>query len=146
MARLRVSVDLDAPPRRVWDAIADISSHPIWMDDAVAVRFTSSRQRGVGTTFDCDTRIGPFSLVDSMEVVEWRPRRSLGIRHVGLVSGTGRFTLRRRLRGGTRFVWSERLRFPWWMAGPLGGLAARPVLRRVWRRDLRNLKALVDGR
>lgn len=144
MARLRVSVDFDSPPRKVWQHLEDISSHVQWMDDAVAIRFTSSKRKGVGTAFDCDTRVGPFSLVDRMEIVEWKPGRAMAIRHVGLVTGTGRFTLRRRRRG-TRFTWTERLRFPWWMGGPLGALVAGPVLRHIWRRDLRNLKAIVDS-
>jgi len=144
VARLRVAVDFEAPPRRVWAALEDIGSHVNWMDDAVAIRFTSARRRGVGTTFECDTKVGPFSLVDHMEVVEWKPAKAMAIRHVGLVTGTGRFTLRRR-RGGTRFVWSERLRFPWWMGGPVGAQVAKPLLRRIWRRDLANLRAIVDG-
>lgn len=150
MTKLRVSIDFEASPRTVWAVLEDIGSHVEWMDDAVAIRFTSSRRKGIGTTFECDTKVGPFSLVDHMEVVEWRPGREMGIRHVGLVTGTGTFRLAKRrigrARGGTRFTWSERLRFPWWMGGPVGAQAAKPILRRIWRRDLRNLKALVDGR
>jgi hypothetical protein len=129
----------------VWRAIEDIGSHVEWMEDAVAIRFTSSRRSGVGTTFDCDTRVGPFSLVDRMSVTEWRPGRSMGIEHVGLVAGTGRFTLRRGRGGSTRFTWTERLSFPWWMGGPVGSAAAAPVLRWVWRRNLANLKRRVEG-
>jgi hypothetical protein len=69
----------------------------------------------------------------------------MGVRHVGTVSGRGTFTLRR-LRGGrTRSTWKERLRFPWWMGGPLAGPVGGTVLRRVWRRNLRNLKRLVEA-
>jgi hypothetical protein len=99
----------------------------------------------VGAAFDCDTRIGPFRLTDRMEVTEWRPRRSMGIRHVGLVTGSGRFTLRRRRRGRTRFSWEERLRFPWWMGGPVGGVVGGQVLRLVWKRNLRNLKRRLEA-
>jgi hypothetical protein len=70
----------------------------------------------------------------------------MGITHVGLVTGTGRFTLRRSARGGgTRFTWSEQLRFPWWMGGPVGAAVAAPVLRRMWRKNLANLKRRVEG-
>ena len=31
--------------------------------------------------------------------------------------GRGRFTLRRRPHGRTRFTWTEQLTFPWWMGG-----------------------------
>ena len=47
-----------------------------------------------------------------MEITEWRPGRAMGVRHVGLVTGTGRFTLRKARGGRTRFTWTERLRFP----------------------------------
>jgi hypothetical protein len=144
MARIRVATTIDAPPKSVWASIRDIASHVGWMDDAVAIRFTSDSQDGVGTTFECDTRVGPFRLTDLMEVTEWDERRRMGIRHVGLVTGSGRFTLRKARGGRTRFTWDERLRFPWWMGGPLGGTLGAPVLKRIWRRNLRNLKRQVE--
>jgi len=145
MTRVRVAVDIAASPRRVWKSIEDVASHVEWMEDAVAIRFHSAQRKGVGTAFDCDTRIGPIRLVDRMEVTEWEPNRAMGIRHVGLVTGTGRLQLRRRLRGGTRFSWDERLQFPWWMGGPVGGVVGRQVLQWVWRRNVRNLKRRVEA-
>jgi len=146
MARIRVATTIDAPPKSVWASIRDIATHVGWMEDAVAIRFTSDARDGVGTTFECDTRVGPFRLTDLMEVTEWDERRRMGIRHVGLVTGTGRFTLRKARGGRTRFTWEERLRFPWWMGGPLGGTLGAPVLKRIWRRNLRNLKHQVESR
>ncbi len=145
MTRIRVSVVIHAPPRRVWSAVEDIGSHVEWMQDAAAIRFTSSRRSGVGTTFECLTRVGPFRLTDEMVVTEWKPRRAMGIRHTGLVTGTGRFTLRRQLGSGTRFAWDERLVFPWWMGGPLGGAVGSLVLRRIWKHNLANLRRRVEA-
>lgn len=140
MAKVRVSTVLDAPPDVVWADVEDIATHHEWMADAVAIRFLGEQRRGVGTRFECDTKVGPFRLTDVMEVTEWAPGRAMGVTHVGLVTGTGRFTLRR-LRGGrTRFQWKERLRFPWWLGGPVGALAAKPVLTWVWRRSMRDLQ------
>jgi hypothetical protein len=117
------------------------------MHDAAAIRFTSSKRRGVGTAFDCDTRVGPIRLTDRMEITEWEPARVMGIRHVGIVTGTGRFTMRpRRFRGGgTKFVWDERLVFPWWLGGSIGSAVGAQVLRLIWRRNLRNLKRRVEA-
>lgn len=144
--RVRVHAKIDAPPQRVWAWLGDISSHPRWMSDAVAVRFTSPSTRGVGTTFECETRVGPFRLTDTMEVTEWKEGRVLAVRHTGAVSGTGRFVVRRRWRGGTSLTWHERLAFPWWMGGPFAAVVAAPVLRRIWRRDLAALKRLAEHR
>ena len=146
MARIRVATTIDAPPKSVWASIRDIASHVGWMEDAVAIRFTSDARDKVGTTFECDTRVGPFRLTDLMEVTEWDERKRMGIRHVGLVTGTGRFTLRKARGNRTRFTWDERLRFPWWMGGPLGGTLAAPLLKRIWRRNLRNLKRQVESK
>ncbi len=135
--RIRVSVLLQAPPEAVWDDVRDLSSHVEWMADAESVTFLSDRREGVGTTFDCRTRVGPIRLTDRMEITEWEPERAMGVRHTGLVTGSGRFTLRRRLGGRTRFTWREQLDVPWWLGGPL----ATPVLFLIWRRNLRRLRA-----
>ena len=66
-----VAVDIDLPPEQVWDYVKDISSHTEWMRDATAIRITSDSAIGAGTTFECDTKIGPFKLVDKMEITEW---------------------------------------------------------------------------
>jgi polyketide cyclase/dehydrase/lipid transport protein len=142
--RIRVGITIDAPPGEVWRTLEPIERHVDWMADAVSITFPGRQTRGVGTAFDCLTKVGPFRLVDRMVVTEWTPAKTMGIEHRGIVSGRGRFTLRRRPRGRTRFVWSEQLRFPWWMAGPVGALAAWPVLRALWRRNLRQLKHVVE--
>jgi Polyketide cyclase / dehydrase and lipid transport len=142
MARIRVSTTLPAPPSAVWASVSDLASHVDWMADAESIRFTTRRRSGVGTAMEVATRVGPFRLTDLMEVTEWRPGRAIGVRHDGLVGGTGRFTLGRRwLRpGSTRFTWEERLEFPPWLGGPLGAAVAAPVLRWVWTRNLRRLR------
>jgi uncharacterized protein YndB with AHSA1/START domain len=143
MAKIRVRTTLAAPPDRVWVALSDLASHVEWMHDAVAIRFLTDRTFGVGTTFECDTKVGPLRLTDVMEITEWAPGKAMGVRHVGLVTGTGRFTLAKAKGGRTRFTWTEKLTFPWWMAGPAGAWVAKPVLRRVWKRNLRSLATQV---
>ena len=143
---ISVGVTVDAPPDVVWDAIEAIERHVEWMADAESITFTSATTRGTGTEFDCLTRVGPLRTVDHMVVTEWEPGRAMGIRHAGLVRGEGRFTLVDRPGGRTRFTWTEELLFPARMGGALGGAAAKPVLRAVWRRNLRRLQAIVEDR
>ena len=121
-----------------------VEDHVDWMHDAVAIRFTSPTTSGVGTTFDCDTKVGPFRLTDRMEITEWVDARTMGVRHVGVVTGTGAFTLEPLGTDRTRFTWSERLVFPWWMGGPIGAWFGGFVLRLVWKRNLRELRAIVE--
>jgi uncharacterized protein YndB with AHSA1/START domain len=146
MPTIRVSTVIDAPPARVWSVVRDIADHVSWMEDAVAIRFTSPSREGAGTTYECDTAVGPFRLTDVMEITEWKARKAMGVRHVGVVTGWGVFTLTRVRGRRTRFTWKERLRFPWWMGGPVGALVGgQLVMRRIWHKNLANLKARVEG-
>ena len=89
----------------------------------------------------------PDPLTDQMEITEWDPGRAMGVRHTGVVTGTGRFTARRRSTStaapGSRG--REDLRFPWYLGGPIAGDDRRQwVLRRIWQRNLRALERLVE--
>lgn len=145
MPRVRVSRVLAARPDAVWARLADIADHVTWMADAAAIRFTGERREGVGTTFECDTRVGPLTTVDRMEVTEWRPGEAMGVRHDGVVSGSGRFALAAVSGGRTRLTWDEALAFPWWFGGAIGSRVARPVLRRLWAGNLRRFARQVEA-
>lgn len=146
MTAIRVSITIDATPAEVWSVVEHVADHVDWMHDAVAIRFTTDRTSGVGTAFDCDTKVGPIRLTDRMEITEWEPERSMGVRHVGLVTGVGAFSLAPLDGGRTAFSWAEELHFPWWMGGRLGGAVGAPILRRIWRRNLRELRTIVEAR
>lgn len=132
--RRRIRADVET----VWDALADIAAHVEWMADARSIRFTSATTEGVGTTFECDTKVGPLRLTDRMEVTEWTPERAMAVRHVGVVTGEGRFTLTRRGED-TDLDWTETLDFPWWIPSPPAAL----VLHAIWRWNLRRFEATI---
>lgn len=144
MARVRVSVVIDAPPSQVWEEVRHVERHVEWMTDAEAIEFRSSQREGVGTSFDCTTKVGPIRLVDRMEITSWRAGKQMGVIHQGLVTGKGRFTLSKARGGRTRFTWDERLKFPWWMGGPVGGVFGGFIMRRIWKHNLRTLKGRVE--
>jgi hypothetical protein len=81
-----------------------------------------------------------------MEITDWQPAHLMGVRHDGLVTGTGQFELTPLDEGRrTRFTWREELRFPWWLGGPLAGrLGGTAVLRRVWQSNLEHLERIVE--
>lgn len=142
---IRVSTVVPAPPAAVWEDLRHIGRHVEWMGDADSIRFLTDATEGVGVLFECVTRLGPVRLIDRMEVTAWRHAQTMGIRHRGVVTGVGEFRLAPRPAAGgevhTQFEWSEWLKFPWWMGGPVGAVAARPVLRAVWKRSLRRFAA-----
>jgi len=142
--RIAVATDIDAPPATVWAVLEPVESHVEWMADAVRITLRTPQHRGIGTEFECLTRVGPLSTTDVMTVTEWEPESVMGIEHRGVVVGRGRFTLRPLAVARTRFRWEEELHFPLWMGGALGETAAKPVLTRIWRGNLARLRALVE--
>ena len=143
---LHLCTTIGAPVEAVWRTVEDIETHTEWMADAERITFHGEQRAGVGTEFDCLTRVGPVATVDHMRVTEWEPGSVLGIEHRGLVSGRGRFRLRTVGAALTEFCWTEDLRFPARLGGPLGARAARPVLQRLWRKNLERLRALAEAR
>ncbi len=138
MARIRVEQPIAASPDEVWDDVADVSSHAEWMADAEKITFLSDQRSGAGTRMEVLTRVGPFSLTDVMEFTAWEPPVRMAVRHQGLVTGEGAFHLSASPYG-TLFVWDEELVFPWWLGGAVTAFFAAPVLKAIWRGNLRRL-------
>lgn len=144
---IRVSVDVPASREAVWSELSRISDHSEWMADAESIRFLSNEKSGVGTEIEVATRVGPFRTVDRMTFTEWQPPATMAVEHRGLFTGFGRFSLDPIDPFTTRFTWEEVIRFPWWMGGALAAGVARPVLRRIWRRNLSRFREkFVDDR
>jgi Polyketide cyclase / dehydrase and lipid transport len=145
MGRISVATELDATPAAVWDVVEPVERHVDWMADAVAIHFETDQTRGVGTRFLCDTKVGPVTLQDRMEITVWEPGARMGVRHTGIVTGSGVFELEPiDLGRRTRFTWTEELRFQicfitnW----PPTTSPRRPP-RYQGKRNLRELKRLV---
>lgn len=145
MSHIRVAIDIAAPIERVWQVVEPVERHVDWMADAESIEFVTEQRRGVGTAFLCRTKVGPIRLTDKMHITRWEPGRAMGVQHVGLVTGSGVFTLDALDASRTRFTWEERLTFPWWLGGPLGAfVGGKIVLRAIWRANLRRLAALCE--
>ena len=138
MTTIRVVAHYPHRPEVVWDELRAIERHVTWMADARSIEFDGDQREGVGTSFRVRTAVGPLHTSDLMTITHWEPAQSMGVEHRGLVTGSGRFSLASE-PSGTELTWVERLRFPWWFAGALGATVAAPVLRRIWRANLRRL-------
>ncbi len=141
-----ISVDvLIARPRHVvWEELRHVDRHVRWMSDALRIDFRTPQREGVGTTFDCLTKVGPFRTKDVMSVTRWDDEVAMGVTHHGLFTGHGEFLLTDE-GAHTRMTWREDLHFPWWFGGTLGALVARPLLRMIWKRNLSSLARLLSA-
>lgn len=145
MRRLLVDTTIEAPIAEIWEDLAVIERHVEWMNDAVAIRFTSERRQGIGTAFVCDTKVGPLRLTDHMSITGWDEQHRIAVKHTGLVTGSGEFRLKALSEASCQFEWDEQLSFPWWMGGRLTEVIGCVVLRQIWKRNLALFAARFDA-
>lgn len=128
-----------------WDLLVDIDRQPEWMRDALSVEKLTEGPVDVGTKMRVPTQILFFRTTDMMEVTTFDPPRRWAVRHVGLVTGEGEFSLEPAGGGeATRVTWREHLEVPLGIFGRVGLKVLRPVLRRQFSHDLRRFKQICE--
>ncbi len=140
---LEMAETLPGPPDVVWRLITDWEHQDDWMLEASDFVVTSEQREGVGVEAEARIKIGGISTRDKVRVIGWEPEKRLAIEHLGWVSGKGEIFLTP--LGGTRthLFWREELYPPVGIAGAVGITAFKPVMYRIFKRDLRVLAALV---
>ena len=138
---------MPGPPEVVWELLTDWERQGEWMLEASDVEVIGHQREGVGVEARAKVRIAGITTRDRIRVTMWEPPRILVIEHLGWVKGTGELQMVP-IREGTRIRWRESL-FPPPRLGPVGAIGLRlfsPIMRRIFRRDLRVLRGLVGRR
>jgi uncharacterized protein YndB with AHSA1/START domain len=146
MPELTETVDVDAPPERVWAALTDWVHQGEWML-ATDVRTVDGDAQGLGGRLAARTGV-PLprgrraGVLDTMVITRWEPPRRVDVRHTGrVVRGSGVFEVRPRDGGGSTFLWSEVLDLPLGALGRRGWPLVRPAMRAGVRLSLRRFAA-----
>lgn len=145
--RIEVSATMPGSAEAVWDLITDWEHQDDWQLEAEEFKVIGSQRQGVGTVAEASVRIAGITVRDRVRVSGWEPCSLLAIDHDGWVKGKGVLRLSGLTSGETRIDWTEELSAP--VLGPLGSFGLwllRPVMRRVFRRDLGVLAGLVRAR
>jgi len=141
-----VSLDIPFDQHTVWDELEQLEQHVTWMAEAEWLTFSGEQRRGIGTEIAVATRVGPFRTRDHIRFSQWRAPAIMAVDHHGVFKGQGTFTLEPIDPNATRLTLTEQIRFPWYLGANLGGLVARPILRRIWAGNLRRLSDRLNSR
>lgn len=141
-----MAATIEAAPEVVWKLVTDWERQGDWMLEARDFVVTSETREGIGVSALATVRIAGISTRDEIRVVEWEPSGRLSIEHLGWVTGRGDFHLTPLPGGRTFMSWTERLKPPLGLLGALGLTALAPVMRRIFKRDLRVLATMAKGR
>tara|TARA_B100001250_G_scaffold210475_1_gene180647 strand:+ start:979 stop:1413 length:435 start_codon:yes stop_codon:yes gene_type:complete len=139
---IKVSTIINAPLKTVWNEVSRLENHTNWMNDAEKIDFLSENNSGMGTEMKVLTKIGPIKLYDYMTVTNWVVEKSIAVDHIGIVTGKGEFKLEEIDENNTKFNWEETLKFPIYLGGIIGEFFGAPILKLIWRKNLKNLKEL----
>jgi uncharacterized protein YndB with AHSA1/START domain len=141
MPELTETVDVDAPPQRVWAALTDWVHQGEWML-ATDVRTVDGDAQDLGGRIAARTGVPlpggrHVGVLDTMVITRWDPPRRVDVRHLGrVVRGDGVFEVRPRGEGST-FVWTEVLDLPLGALGRAGWPLVRPAMAAGVRLSLR---------
>ncbi len=133
-------------PEDLWELITDWEHQDDWMLEASDFVVVSDRREGVGVEAEATIRIGGIRTRDKVRVAAWEPPRRLVIEHLGWVSGRGEIVLTPLAGERTHIAWREELVPPLGVLGALGMTGFKPVMGRIFRRDLKVLTGLARAR
>jgi uncharacterized membrane protein len=141
---ITVGIDIDSPPDAVWPHLVDWENLPTWMREARDVRVVGALREGVGVEAEAQVRIAGLRSRDRVRVTRWEPPAILELAHLGWVKGSGYMELSP-LDRGTHVFWREELVPPWGILGAIGLRLLAPLMRRIFARDLRLLRDVVES-
>ena len=137
------TVEIPRAVETVWPYLVDWERLGEWMLEARDFAVVGDRREGVGVEATATVRIAGITTHDRIRVTRWEPPVILEIAHLGWVKGRGYIELSP-TDEGCHVFWREDLVPP---LGPLGSIGIRafaPMMRRVFQRDLEQLRALVE--
>jgi uncharacterized membrane protein len=143
--RLNESVIVSAPPRLIWDYVADPANALHFFSGVTRWEVVGEQRIGLGARYRMLIQVGSAEVGGLIEVVEYSEERDLAWSSVTGVDQRGRWRLREISPGRTRVE----LRFAYGVAGAgitgyLSELVAAPSLRTHLKRSLQQLKRQVE--
>jgi uncharacterized membrane protein len=145
---VEIHTEISVPTDRAqtWELLIDLQRQPEWMKDALSIEQLTDGPVGVGTVMRVPTQILFLRTTDRMEVTAFDPLEKWSVKHIGLVTGEGTFSLREDEAGtGTIVHWHERLSAPLGILGRIGMTLFRPALRYQFHSDLVRFRALCNA-
>ena len=143
---LEMAEVLPSSPAVVWELITDWDHQDDWMLEASDFVVVSEQREGAGVEAEATIRIGGIQTRDRIRVAEWDPPRRLVIEHLGWVTGRGAIELTPVAGERTHLWWQETLNPPLGPLGALGMTVFKPLMRRIFERDLKVLAGLARAR
>lgn len=139
---VETSITVDADPQVIWELITDWERQGDWMLEASRFEVIGEQREGVGVRASATVKIAGITTRDEVRIIGWEPPYRLAIRHEGWVSGTGELFMTPVTTTSTYVFWREQLEPPLGLVGAIGMIGIKPIMKKIFDRDLRVLAQL----
>ena len=144
MEHIELTVAVNAPAQKVWNAITNWEAQSQWML-GTKVWPVDGDGTGVGGKIEAFTGIWRIGFLDTMEITIWEAPARCDVLHTGrVVRGTGTFEVISVSPTSSNFVWSEDLDLPLGILGKVGFTLLRPGFVFGVRKSLEKFARLVE--
>lgn len=140
MAKIIESIEIAAPPDKVFAVLDDPEHFPEWMAGCVGVKFLRPQKHGLGSEIELTLEFGGFEYRLRTKVVGYEKGYRFTIASPEGVTGTD--TVEHLPDGGSRVIWNFDL------PSAIGDVADESILRKTFgdfgEKSLRNLKERME--
>ena len=144
---VRMSVDIDAPPEKVWPYLVEPEKAKQWFTALKIFDWTSDPPGGVGSTFYWKEEVGSTIYNLNFETTEWVENEVFGYRMTSgdfFKSYEERWEIER-TPTGSRFSFNDHIEFPYGPFGKIIGFFASRGARETGAKILPILKQLAEA-
>jgi hypothetical protein len=144
--RISRSLEIPAPPAKVWPHLVRPERILEWCSPAQTIRFTSTQESGLGTLFYFEEKVGPVLLKLNLVVTRWIVNECVAFK---MTSGNfvrayeQTYSLEPTF-SGCRCTIQEQVILPHGILGEAAGLFRKPVSEALLENMLSNLKNVVE--
>ena len=143
--RVSQKLRIAAPRAAIWEFIADGKRYPDFFADADRWEVIGEQSSGCGARWAGRLRVGSASVGGLVEITESDEPSNLAFTSITGVDMRGRWRLRERQPGVTDVEVRLAYQSPGGILGLIADRVSGPLVGRILKRSLRNLRDLLEG-
>ena len=143
--RITQRLTIEAPRAAIWDYVSDGRRYPEFMADTDLWEVVGDHPGGIGARWAIRLRVGSAAVGGLVEITEFEPPGNLAFTSITGVAMRGRWRLRERRPGVTDVEVRLAYQSPGGLLGLVADRVSGPLVGRIFKRSLRNLRDLVEG-
>ena len=145
MTRIVNSIEIKAPPEKVFSIVSEFERIPEWQSEFKKVRYTSKEKKKVGATLHATCEVGGFKPDIDLTITEWSVNKRIAWQTtMGNASGSGTISLEP-VGAATKYTEIIEYAMPYPILGKLiDRLRIRKAMEKSYQAAIKNKKALAE--